>query len=155
MDEFDRKILNLIQADATLSVADIAAKVGLSSTPCWRRIRNLEQAGVIKRRVAILDPAKIGLGTTVFVGVKAGKHASGWLDDFAAVVQDIEEIVEVYRLSGEIDYLMKVMVPDIASYDAVYKRLICKVDFDDVSSFFAMEEIKMTTELPLGYVART
>jgi len=91
----------------------------------------------------------------VFVGVKAGRHAASWLDDFAAVVQDIEEIVEVYRLSGEIDYLMKVMVPDIASYDAVYKRLIQKIDFDDVSSFFAMEEIKMTTELPLGYVARS
>ena len=155
MDEFDRKILTLIQADATLSVAEIADKVGLSSTPCWRRIRNLEQSGVIEKRVAILDPAKIGLGVTVFVGVKAGKHAAGWLDAFATAVQDIEEIIEVYRLSGEIDYLMKVMVPDIAAYDAVYKRLIRKVDFDDVSSFFAMEEIKLTTQLPLGYVARS
>lgn len=155
MDEFDRKILSLIQSDATLSVADIADKVGLSSTPCWRRIRNLEGSGVIEKRVAILDPAKIGIGVTVFVGVKAGKHAAGWLDEFAAAVQDIEEVVEVYRLSGEIDYLMKIMVPDIAAYDDVYKRLIRKVDFTDVSSFFAMENIKTTTQLPLKYVPRT
>lgn len=154
MDNFDRKILDLMQTDATLSVAEIADAVGLSSTPCWRRIRNLEQAGVIDRRVAILDPSKIGIGVTVFVGVKAGQHAAGWLDEFAAAVQDIEEIIEVYRLSGEIDYLMKVMVPDIAAYDDVYKRLIKKVDFTDVSSFFAMENIKSTTQLPLKYVAQ-
>jgi Lrp/AsnC family transcriptional regulator len=152
MDSFDRKILSLLQVDASMPVAEIADAVGLSTTPCWRRIRNLEQAGVIRRRVAVLDPVKINAGVTVFVGVKAGRHAADWLDTFARAVQEIEEVMEVYRLSGEIDYLLKIMVPDIAAYDDVYKRLIAKADFADVSSFFAMEEIKSTTALPLSYV---
>ncbi len=151
IDEFDRKILRLLQADASLSVSDVAERVGLSTTPCWRRIKALEDSGVIRRRVAILDARKINAGVTVFVGLKAGRHAAGWLAEFAAAVRDIEEVTEVYRLSGEIDYLLKVVVPDIAAYDAVYKRLIAKADFADVSSFFAMEEIKSTTALPLSY----
>lgn len=151
MDTFDRKILELLQLDAAMPVADIAEKIGLSTTPCWRRIRNLEESGVIRRRVAVLDAQKINAGVTVFVGVKAGRHAADWLDVFAAAVKDIEEVLEVYRLSGEIDYLLKIVVPDIAAYDDVYKRLIAKSDFADVSSFFAMEEIKSTTALPLRY----
>ncbi len=151
LDEFDRKILRLLQADASLSVADVADRVGLSTTPCWRRIKALEEAGVIRRRVAVLDARKINAGVTVFVGLKVGRHAADWLEKFAAAVRDIEEVTEVYRLSGEIDYLMKVVVPDIAAYDAVYKRLIARAEFADVSSFFAMEEIKATTALPLAY----
>ena len=114
LDAFDRKILDLLQRDASLSVAEIADKVGLSTTPCWRRIRNLEDAGVIRGRVAVLDPVSLNIGVTVFVGVKAGRHAADWLQTFAAAVQDIEEVTEVYRLSGEIDYLLKIVVPDIA-----------------------------------------
>jgi Lrp/AsnC family transcriptional regulator len=151
LDAFDRKILDLLQRDASLSVAEIADKVGLSTTPCWRRIRNLEDAGVIRGRVAVLDPVSLNVGVTVFVGVKAGRHAADWLQTFAAAVQDIEEVTEVYRLSGEIDYLLKIVVPDIAAYDDVYKRLIKKTDFADVSSFFSMEEIKSTNVLPLKY----
>lgn len=151
MDAFDCKILELLQLDAAMPVAEIAEKIGLSTTPCWRRIRNLEDSGVIRRRVAVLDAQKINAGVTVFVGVKAGRHAADWLDVFAAAVRDIEEVLEVYRLSGEIDYLLKIVVPDIAAYDDVYKRLIAKSDFADVSSFFAMEEIKATTALPLRY----
>lgn len=151
MDQFDCKILDLLQRDATMSVSDIADQVGLSTTPCWRRIRNLEARGVIRRRVAVLDADMINAGVTVFVGVKAGRHAAGWLDTFAKAVQEIDEVMEVFRLSGEIDYLLKIVVPDIAAYDEVYKRLIAKADFADVSSFFAMEEIKSTTALPLRY----
>lgn len=152
MDSFDKKILTLLQQDASMPVSDIAEQVGLSTTPCWRRIRNLESSGVIKGRVAVLDAAKINAGVTVFVGIKAGRHAADWLETFAAAVRGIDEVMEVYRLSGEIDYLLKIVVPDIAAYDDVYKRLIAKADFADVSSFFAMEEIKATTALPLRYV---
>lgn len=153
MDSFDRKILAVLQEDASMPVAEIADAVGLSTTPCWRRIKNMEDAGVIRRRVAVLDPVKINAGVTVFVGVKAGRHAADWLDTFATAVQEIEEVIEVYRLSGEIDYLLKIVVPDIAAYDDVYKRLIEKSDFADVSSFFAMEEVKSTTALPLRYLS--
>ena len=153
MDAFDARILALLQENAAMPVADIAAAVGLSTTPCWRRIRNMEESGVIRRRVAVLDPVKINAGVTVFVGVKAGRHAADWLDTFAAAVQEIEEVTEVYRLSGEIDYMLKLVVPDIAAYDDGYKRLIARADFADFSSFFAMEEIKATTALPLKYLS--
>ena len=151
MDLIDKKILNVLQADASLSMADLAERVGLSQTPCWRRVRNLEAAGVIARRVAVLDPEKVNVGVTVFVGIKAGRHAGNWLNDFAQAIDQIDEITEAYRLSGETDYLLKIVVPDIDAYDRVYKRLIAKVDFADVSSSFAMEEVKTTTALPLDY----
>jgi len=151
MDRFDRKILDLLQHDAAMPVAEIADQIGLSTTPCWRRIKNLEDTGVIQKRVAVLDAEKINAGVTVFVGVKAGKHAADWLERFAAAVGEIDEVLEVHRLSGEIDYLLKIVVPDISAYDDVYKRLIAKADFADVSSFFAMEKIKSTTALPLQY----
>lgn len=151
MDDVDRKILSLLQGNADLALADIAERVGLSTTPCWRRIQNLEKSGVIRARVALLDAAKINLGVTVFVRIRTNRHDLEWLDQFARAVADIPEIVEVYRMSGEIDYVLKVVVPDIASYDAIYKRLIGAVPMMDVSSNFAMEEIKLTTALPLGY----
>jgi Lrp/AsnC family transcriptional regulator len=151
MDRIDKKILDCLQNDATLPVGDIAARVGLSATPCWRRIRNLEKAGVIQRRVALLDPEKLNLGITVFVALKTSQHNYEWLENFAKVVSEIDEVVEFYRMSGDTDYLLRIVVPDIAGYDAVYKRLIQVADLSDVSSSFAMERIKYTTALPLSY----
>ncbi len=151
MDSFDRKILDCLQEDATRSVAEIAERVGLSSTPCWRRIQNLEKAGVITRRVALLNPDKLNVGVTVFVAVRTQHHDAAWLESFARVVSEIDEVVEFYRMSGDVDYLLRIVVPDIAAYDAVYKRLIGKIEISDVSSSFAMECIKQTTALPLKY----
>ena len=151
MDAFDKKILGVLQNDATLSMAEIAETVGLSTTPCWRRIQKLEAAGVIRRRVALLDGEKLNVGVTVFVAIKTNRHDAAWLQDFAALVAEIPEVIEFYRMSGETDYLLKVVVPDIAAYDKVYKRLIEQVAFSDVSSSFAMEQIKYTTTLPLDY----
>lgn len=152
MDRLDRKILRLLQEDATLAVADIAKKVGLSTTPCWRRIQKLEEDGIIKRRVAVLDPVKINARVTVFVSVRTSSHSHEWLKRFAEVVQEFPEVVEFYRMSGDIDYLLRVVVPDIAAYDAFYKRLISKIEIRNVASSFAMEQIKYTTELPLDYM---
>ena len=149
MDEFDRKILACLQRDAGQSVAEIADQVGLSSTPCWRRIRNLEKSGLIRGRVALLDRHQLGLGTTVFVSVRTREHTEDWLATFAKAVNEFPEVVEFHRMSGDIDYLLKVVVADIAAYDDFYKRLIAKVPLSDVSSSFAMEEIKSTTALPL------
>lgn len=151
MDEIDRKILACLQTDCGLSVGDIAERVGLSSTPCWRRIRNLEESGVIRQRVALLDPEKLNLGVTVFVAVKTNEHSYDWLEKFARAVERIDEVVEFYRMSGDTDYLLRIVVPDIKGYDAVYKRLIQAADLSDVSSSFAMERIKFTTALPLDY----
>ncbi|GAB1582322.1 Lrp/AsnC family transcriptional regulator [Phyllobacterium phragmitis] len=152
MDRLDRKILRLLQEDATLAVADVAKKVGLSTTPCWRRIQKLEEDGVIRRRVAILDPMRINARVTVFVAIRTSSHSHEWLKRFSEVVQEFPEVVEFYRMSGDIDYLLRVVVPDIAAYDSFYKRLIAKIDIRDVSSSFAMEQIKYTTELPLDYM---
>ena len=152
MDRIDRNILACLQTDATLSVAEIAERVGLSTTPCWRRIQNLEKSGVVRARVALLDPQKLNVGVTVFVRLKTGRHDYDWLEDFARKVADMDEVVEFYRMSGDIDYLLRIVVPDIGSYDAVYKRLIRAAAFSDVSSSFALEEIKYTTALPLNYV---
>lgn len=149
MDDFDRKILSCLQEDATLAISDIAATVGLSTTPCWRRIRALEKQGVIKNRVALLDADQLNVGVTVFVAIRTQQHNDAWLDKFARAVADIPEIIGLYRMAGDVDYLMKVAVPDIGGYDAVYKRLIAKVDLSDVSSTFVMETIKETTALPL------
>jgi Lrp/AsnC family transcriptional regulator len=151
MDHQDKKILNLLQEDATTPVAAIAERVGLTSTPCWRRIQKLEEGGVIRRRVALLDRSKLNVGVTVFVAVRTNQHNMAWYERFARAVSEIDEIVGFYRMSGEIDYLLHVVVPDIAGYDAVYKRLIAKIELSDVSSSFAMEVIKETTRLPLVY----
>jgi len=152
LDAFDKRILEALQADASISLAALAATAKLSPTPTWRRVQRLESAGVIRRRVALLDASKINLGVTVFVGVKTNQHNQAWLDRFAKAVIGVPEIVEVYRMSGDLDYLLRVVVPDIAGYDAVYRRLISSIELSDVSSSFAMEQLKFTTALPLDYV---
>ena len=151
MDRYDRQILALLQEDATMPVAEIGEKVGLTSTPCWRRIQKLEEAGLIRRRVALLDPAKLNVGVTVFVSVRTNQHNAKWLKTFHGLVQSIPEVTEFYRMAGDTDYLLRVVVPDIAAYDAVYKKLIQGAELADVSSSFAMEQIKYTTALPLDY----
>jgi len=152
LDPTDRKILALLQRDATMAVAEIAEAVNLSVTPCWRRIQRLERDGVIRRRVALLDRHALNAGVTVFVAVRTSQHTAKWLERFAAAVKTFPEVVDCYRMSGEIDYLLRLALPDIAAYDAFYKRLIAKVELSDVTSMFAMEEIKSTTELPLSFV---
>ena len=150
MDQTDRKILALLQEDAAQPIADIARKIGLSVTPCWRRIQKLEEDGVIRARVALLEATKIGLGMSVFVAIKTDQHNADWLAEFARTISQRKEVVEFYRMSGEVDYLLRVVVPDMAAYDRFYKDLIAEVRLTDVSSSFAMEEIKYTTALPLG-----
>lgn len=152
MDAFDKKILKILQADCTLSVSDIAEKIGLSTTPCWRRIQAMEKSGIIKGRVALADPEKLNVGLTVFVMIKTNQHNPDWLDDFSKVSKDFPEISEFYRMSGEVDYLLRVVVSDMKAYDAFYKKLITQASFADISSSFAMEEIKYTTALPVDYV---
>ncbi len=149
MDPIDRKILALLQADASLAIADIAEKVGLSQTPCWKRIQKMEAAGIIKGKVALLNGKKLNLGLTVFVQLRTNQHDEVWLNKFSAAVRDMPEVVEVYRMAGDIDYLLRVVVGDTDAYDRFYKTLIKKVPLHDVSSSFAMEEIKYTTALPI------
>lgn len=152
MDHIDQKIVKILQDDCDLPLGNLAAQVGLSTTPCWRRVQKLEADGVIRKRVALMDPAALNVGVTVFVAVKTREHTAEWLEKFAAVVDRMPEVVEFYRMSGDIDYLLRVVVPDIAGYDAFYKELIETVDLTDVSSSFAMEQIKYTTALPLTYL---
>ena len=152
MDAFDKKILKILQDDCTLSVSDIADQIGLSSTPCWRRIQALEKSGVIKGRVALADPEKLNVGLTVFVMIKTNQHNPDWLNEFSKVSKDFPEISEFYRMSGEVDYLLRVVVSDMKAYDAFYKKLISQASFADISSSFAMEEIKYTTALPVDYI---
>jgi Lrp/AsnC family transcriptional regulator len=151
MDKIDRKILELLQHNAQLSTAEIAERVGLSTTPCWRRIQRLEETGVIRQRVALLDREKINLGTDVFIAVKTNQHNWEWLQDFSRTVSEFPEVVEFYRMAGEADYLLRVVVPDIRAFDAFYKKLVQSTELADVSSSFAMEQIKYTTALPLNY----
>lgn len=151
MDEIDRKILIQLQKDATISIAELATRVGLSSTPCWRRVRQLQEAGVIRRQVALLDPKKINLGTIVFVAIRMTRHNAEYSAHFQEVVSGLPEVVEFYRLAGQIDYLLKVLVPDIDAFDQFYQRLIEKIELQDITSMFAMEEIKSTQQLPLTY----
>ncbi len=149
MDVTDRKILALLQGDASLSVAEIGSRVGLSSTPCWKRIQRLEADGVIQRRVALVDQDKIGLGITVFVSIETGDHSQDWLSKFADMVGAMPEVMEFYRMAGDVDYMLRVVVPDIQGYDTFYKKLIGSVALKNVTSRFAMEKIKSTTALPI------
>ncbi len=149
MDAIDRKILSVLQDDASLSVAEIGNKVGLSSTPCWKRIQRLEADGVIIKRVALVDQDRIGLGISVFVSVETGDHSREWLDRFAKTVGAMPEVMEFYRMAGDVDYMLRVVVPDMTGYDAFYKRLIAAVPLKNVTSRFAMEKIKSTTALPI------
>lgn len=151
LDRYDRQILAELQQNADLPIAELAERVGLTSTPCWRRIQKLEQRGVIHRRVALLDPARLNVGVTVFVSVRTNQHSARWLKTFHGLVASIPEVMEFYRMAGDTDYLLRVVVPDIAAYDRVYKRLIQGAELADVSSSFAMEQIKYTTALPLDY----
>jgi len=149
MDAIDRKILTVLQENAALSVAEIGSRVGLSSTPCWKRIQRLEADGVIQKRVALVDQDRIGLGVTVFVSIETGDHSQEWLDRFADVVGAMPQVMEFYRMAGDVDYMLRVVVPDIAGYDAFYKGLIAAVPLKNVTSRFAMEKIKSTTALPI------
>ncbi|MGH1418252.1 MAG: Lrp/AsnC family transcriptional regulator [Hyphomicrobiaceae bacterium] len=151
LDEIDVKILRILQEDCTRPVAEIGKEVGLSTTPCWRRIQKLEEQGVIVRRAAVLNAAKVNAGVTVFIQIKTDQHSVAWLAKFHEAVVDFPEVVEFYRMSGEIDYLMRVVVPSIDAYDAFYKKLIERIEIAKVSSSFAMEQIKYTTTLPLQY----
>jgi Lrp/AsnC family transcriptional regulator len=154
VDQTDRKILAILQEDASLAVAEVAARVNLSQTPCWRRIQRLEASGVIRRRVALLDPDKIGCGITVFVAVETGDHSQDWLERFAAVVAAMPEVMEVHRMAGDIDYFLRVAVADMPAYDAFYRRLIAAVPIKKVTSRFSMERVKSTTAYPLSAAAR-
>jgi Lrp/AsnC family transcriptional regulator len=154
LDATDFSILAMLQEDADQSIQQIADGVNLSQNACWRRIRQMEEAGVIRKRVALLDAAKVGAGLTVFVQVRAAEHSEGWLENFAAAVKKIPEIVEFYRMTGEVDYLIKMRVADMAGYDRAYKTLIGSARLGDVSASFAMEEIKCSTAIPLPSLPR-
>jgi Lrp/AsnC family transcriptional regulator len=151
LDAINRQLLALLQVNAETPLAELAEAVNLSSTPCWRRLQMLREAGYITRHVALVDPVKVNLGVTVFVTIKTNQHNAQWLKALSDAVQAIPEVVEFYRMSGDVDYLLRVVVPDIRTYDTVYQRLIRAVPMSDVSSSFAMEELKFTTALPLDY----
>ena len=153
LDAIDRKILMVLQEDASLSVAEIGDRVGLSSTPCWKRIQRLEADGVIQRRVAVVDQDKLGLGVTVFVSIETGDHSEDWLRRFAETVSALPEVMEFYRMAGDVDYMLRVVVADMQSYDVFYKKLIATVTLKNVTSRFAMEKIKSITALPVPAVA--
>ncbi len=152
LNDIDKAILSRIQQNVDVPVADLAEQVGLTATPCWRRIQRMEQQGIISKRVALLNGEKLGLAMTVFVQVKAGRHDGKWLDKFKQHASAFEEVVEFYRMSGEYDYLLKVLVTDMASFDHFYKRLVNGIDLSDVTSSFAMEQIKYATALPLNHL---
>jgi Lrp/AsnC family transcriptional regulator len=149
LDPIDLRLLRELQADANLAVSDLAERVGLSQTPCWKRLKRLSDEGFIEKRVALLDREKLDLGLVVFVAVRTSRHDESWLEQFAKGAKALPEVVEFYRMSGETDYLLKVIVRDIAAYDRFYRRLIATAPLADVSSSFAMEQIKCTTALPI------
>jgi Lrp/AsnC family transcriptional regulator len=150
MDAVDRKILNLLQADASLTVKQIAAQIPLSVTPCWKRIQKLEAQGFIRARVALLDPVMVNANVTVFVAIKTDQHTTEWIERFSKAVSDMPEVMEIYRMSGEIDYLLRVVVSSIEAYDRFYKDLVDRIELSNVTSSFAMEQIKYTTALPIN-----
>lgn len=149
MDATDLKILAILQEDASLPVAEVAARVNLSQTPCWRRIQRMEEAGVIRRRVALLDPDAVGLGLTVFVEVETGDHSDAWLERFAEAVLAMPQVMEVYRMAGDVDYMLRIAVSSMGDYDDFYRRLIAEVPLKNVTSRFAMERVKYTTAYPI------
>ena len=151
LDAIDRKLLEMLQLDCDTPIAELAAAVQLSTTPCWRRVQRMKDAGVITGNVALVAPKSVNVGVTVFVNIKTNQHSQAWFDRFHATVESIPEVVEFYRMSGDVDYLLRIVVPDIAAYDGVYKRLIAGTQLFDVSSSFAMEQLKFTTALPLRY----
>lgn len=154
LDLIDRKIVAELMRDATMPIAQIADKAGLSQTPCWKRIQKLEASGVLTGRVALADPGRLGFGLTVFVGVEAPDHSAEWRESFAAAVAAIPEVMEVYRMAGEMDYLLRVAVADMAAFDGLYKRLTDAVAIKNVTSHFAMERMKFTTAYPIDTRSR-
>ena len=154
MDVIDRKILRELQADASISIAELSDRVGLSQTPCWKRVQKLEASGVILGRVALLAPEKLGLGLTVFVSIEAPDHSDVWLAKFAAAASAMPEVMEFYRMAGDVDYMLRVVVADMAAYDAFYKRLIGTIPLKNVTSRFAMERIKSTTAYQIAMPAK-
>lgn len=155
MDRIDRAILDLLQRDSTLEVTEIAERVGLSKAPCWRRIRRLQETGVIRQTVALLDAKLLNVGTTVFVTIKTANHSAAWFNKFSRALNDIPEVMDVYRMSGDVDYMLRIVVPNIDGYSAVYNRLIESCEFLDISASFALESIRHTTALPLNYLPCT
>ena len=151
LDAIDRRLLEMLQLDCDTPIAELAAAVQLSTTPCWRRVQRMKDAGVITGNVALVEPKSVNVGVTVFVNIRTNQHSQAWFDRFHATVDSIPEVVEFYRMSGDVDYLLRIVVPDIAAYDGVYKRLIAGTQLFDVSSSFAMEQLKFTTALPLRY----
>jgi Lrp/AsnC family transcriptional regulator len=151
VDKLDKKILALLQKDASLTAQEIADRVGLSKAPCWRRIQRLQERGIIRQTVALLDARTLNVATTVFVTIKAASHSAAWFERFVKVVRDMPEVMELHRMSGDVDYLLRVVVPDIEGYDRVYKKLITSLEMLDVSASFSLETIKATTALPLDY----
>jgi Lrp/AsnC family transcriptional regulator len=150
LDATDRAILRLLQRDASLSLAEIAQHVGLTQTPCWKRIRRMEGAGIITSRVALLDAAKLGLPLSVLVAIETADHSADWIARFAEAMAGMPEVVECWRMGGDVDYLLRVVVPDISSYDSFYRRLVAAVpSLRNVTGRFAMERVKGTTELPI------
>ncbi len=150
LDKIDRQILGLLQADASLSIQQVSEQVGLSVNPCWRRIRQMEQGGVIQARVALVDPEKVGLGLTVYVRVKTNQHSADWAKRLNEVIAAMPEILECHRIGGDVDYLLKVVVEDMAGYDRTYREFISRVpSLADVSALFSMERLKSTTALPI------
>ncbi len=155
LDDVDRRILHWLQRDSTIAIADLAERAGISASPCWRRVQRLTDAGVIRARVALLDAGRVNVGVNVFVSVRTNQHQAEWADRFCACVMDMPEVVGFYRMAGQIDYLLHVVVPGIGAYDDVYRRLIARIELYDVSASFAMEVLKSTTALPLDYAPRT
>ena len=151
IDRIDRKILGILQRDSTVPVAEIGRVVGLSATPCWRRIQRLEEDGIIKKKVALIDPEAVNANVTAFVSITTNQHTEDWLTRFSTSISEFPEVVEFYRMAGQVDFLMLVVVPSIAAYDEFYKKLVSKIDIADVTTTFAMEKIKYTTELPLTH----
>ena len=150
IDETDRRILRELQENAELGITELAARINLSSTPCWRRVQKLQDAGIIRKKVALLDSAKVGLNVSVFVHIKTRNHSHVWFVEFSKKISSYAEVAEFYRMSGEYDYLMRIVVADIAAFDRFYKRLVEETpDLSDVTSSFAMEQIKYTTALPI------
>jgi len=150
MDSTDRKILSILQEDASLSIGEVATRVNLSQTPCWRRIQKMDEAGIIQRRVALVDPEALGLGLTVFVEIETGDHSKAWLERFAGAVASMPEVMGFYRMAGDVDYLLQVTVANMAAFDAFYQRLIELVPLKNVTSRFAMERVKCTTAYPVA-----
>lgn len=152
LDRFDRAILSHLQDDATIAISELAEKVGLTSTPCWRRVQKLEERGIIQKRVTLLNPKQLNLGVVVFIAIRTHEHRFEWFESFHKLVSAIPEVVDFYRVAGSTDYLLKVVVSDIAGFDTLYKTLIKGADLADVTSMFVIEEIKHTTALPLSHV---